>query len=81
MHRWYGASYAIQAALGSLDVEGMDPAERLIFCKTTLVTADNADDIISKFIETQDPGYDYSDLSFCIDKYQEDGAAADEAAE
>ena len=77
----YGASYAIQAALGSLDVEGMDPAERLIFCKTTLVTADNADDIISKFIETQDPGYDYSDLSFCIDKYQEDGAAADEAAE
>ena len=76
----YGASYAIQAALGSLDVEGMDPAERLIFCKTTLVTADNADDIISKFIETQDPGYDYSDLSFCIDKYQEDGAA-DEATE
>lgn len=76
----YGASYAIQAALGSLDVEGMDPAERLIFCKTTLVTNDNVDDIISKFIETQDPGYDYSDLSFCIDKYQEDGAA-DEATD
>ena len=76
----YGASYAIQADLGSLDVEGMDPAERLIFCKTTLVTNDNVDDIISKFIETQDPGYDYSDLSFCIDKYQED-SAADEATD
>ena len=60
----------------------MDPAERLIFCKTTLVTADNADDIISKFIDTQDPGYDYSDLSFCIDKYQDDTTeTSDDAAD
>lgn len=67
----YGASYAIQAALGSLDVEGMEAADRMFFSKTTVVTADNADEIITKFIETQDPGYDYSDLSFCVDAPQE----------
>lgn len=67
----YGAAYAIQAALGSLDVEAMDPADRMVFCKTTLVTEDNADDIIAKFIDTQNPGYDYSDLSYCVSSYQE----------
>ena len=29
------------------------------------------DEDITKFIETQDPGYDYSDLSFCVDAPQE----------
>lgn len=67
----YGASYAIQAALGSLDVEAMDPKDRMVFCKTTLVTEDNVDDIIAKFIDTQNPGYDYSDLSYCVSAYQE----------
>ena len=67
----YGASYAIQAALGILDPESMDPAERLIFCKTTLVTEENAEDVIANFIETGDPGYDYSDLAFCVNAYQE----------
>ena len=67
----YGASYAIQAALGSLDVEAMDPKDRMVFCKTTLVTEDNVDDIIAKFIDTQNPGYDYSDLSYCVSSYQE----------
>lgn len=67
----YGAAYAIQAALGILDPAAIDPAERLIFCKTTLVTADNADDIIAKFIQTKNPGYDYADLGYCVDKYQE----------
>lgn len=66
----YGAAYAIQAALGQLDPTAIPDDERLIFCKTTLVTADNADEIIEKFIQTKDPGYDYNDLSFCIDKYQ-----------
>lgn len=67
----YGASYAIQAALGSLDVEAMDSKDRMVFCKTTLVTEDNVDDIIAKFIDTQNPGYDYSDLSYCVSAYQE----------
>lgn len=67
----YGAAYSIQAALGMLDVEAMDAADRMIFCKTTLVDAENADDIIAKFIETGDPGYDYSDLSACFSAYQE----------
>lgn len=67
----YGASYAIQAALGKLDPTSLPDKERLIFCKTTLVTKDNANDIIEKFIKTKNPGYDYSNLSFCIDKYQE----------
>ncbi len=67
----YGASYAIQAALGMLDPTSIPDNERLIFCKTTLVTKDNANEIIDKFIKTKDPGYDYNDLSFCIDKYQE----------
>ena len=67
----YGASYAIQAALGKLDPTSLPDNERLIFCKTTLVTKDNANDIIDKFIKTKNPGYDYNDLSFCIDKYQE----------
>lgn len=67
----YSASYAIQAALGKLDPTSIPDNERLIFCKTTLVTKDNATDIIDKFIKTKNPGYDYNDLSFCIDKYQE----------
>nr|WP_072514287.1 sugar ABC transporter substrate-binding protein [Ndongobacter massiliensis] len=67
----YGAAYSLQAALGILDPEKMDPAERLIYSKTTLVTAENADEIYAKFIETKNPGYDYSDLSYCVDKYQE----------
>ena len=67
----YGASYAIQAALGKLDPTTIPDNERLLFCKTTLVTKDNANDIIDKFIKTKNPGYDYNDLSFCIDKYQE----------
>lgn len=67
----YGASYAIQAALGKLDPTTMPDNERLLFCKTTLVTKDNSNEIIEKFIKTKNPGYDYNDLSFCIDKYQE----------
>lgn len=67
----YGAAYSIQAALGKLDPASIPDNERLIFCKTTLVTKDNVDDIIDKFIKTKNPGYDYSDLSFCIDKYQQ----------
>ena len=67
----YGASYAIQAAMGKLDPTTLPDGERLIFCKTTLVTEENADDIINKFITTKNPGYDYNDLSFCVDKYQE----------
>lgn len=67
----YGAAYAIQAAIGQLDPTSLPDNERLIFCKTTLVTSDNADDIIEKFITTKNPGYDYSDLSFCVDQYQE----------
>lgn len=67
----YGAAYSIQAALGMLNPEEMDPADRMIFCKTTLVDEENADDIIAKFIETGDPGYDYSDLSYCFSAYQE----------
>ena len=76
----YGASYAIQAALGILDPTTIPDNERLIFCKTTLVTADNADDIINKFIKTGDPGYDYSDLSYCISAYQEDTTSDVESA-
>lgn len=67
----YGAAYAIQAALGQLDPSSMADNERLIFSKTTLVTGDNVEDIYNKFITTKNPGYDYSDLSFCIDQYQE----------
>lgn len=67
----YGAAYAIQAALGMLDPESLDPAERLIFCKTTLATEENAAEVIKNFIETGDPGYDYSDLEYCISSYQE----------
>ena len=67
----YGAAYAIQAALGMLDPTTIPDNERLIFCKTTLVTKDNANEIIDQFIKTKNPGYDYTDLSFCIDKYQE----------
>lgn len=67
----YGASYAIQAALGKLDPSTLPDNERLIFCKTTLVTKDNATETIDKFIKTKNPGYDYNDLSFCIDKFQE----------
>lgn len=66
----YGAAYSIQAAMGMLDVEAMDPADRLINCKTTLVTPENAADVIAKFIETGDPGYDYSDLSYAFSSYQ-----------
>lgn len=76
----YGAAYAIQAALGILDPTTIPDNERLIFCKTTLVTADNADDIINKFIKTGDPGYDYSDLSYCISAYQEDTTSDVESA-
>ncbi|HCR43310.1 MAG TPA: hypothetical protein DIV41_01895 [Ruminococcaceae bacterium] len=66
----YGASYAYQAATGTLDVSSMDPAKRLIYCKTTYVDSSNVDDVIDKFITKGDPGYDYSDLSYCIDSYQ-----------
>ena len=67
----YGAAYSIQAALGMLDPESLDPADRMIYCKTTLVNEENADEIYKKFIETGDPGYDYSDLSACFSSYQE----------
>jgi len=67
----YGAAYAIQAALGKLDPKSIPDKERLIISKTTFVTKDNADDIINKFIKTKNPGYDYTNLKFCIDKFQE----------
>lgn len=67
----YGAAYAIQAALGMLDPTTIPDNERMIYCKTTLVTEDNAAEIIDTFITEKNPGYDYTDLAFCIDKYQE----------
>lgn len=68
----YGASYAYQAATGKLDVSSMDAAKRLIYCKTTYVDGSNVSDVIDKFITKGNPGYDYKDLSYCIDSYQKD---------
>ena len=66
----YGASYAYQAATGKLDIASMDPAKRLIFCKTTYVDQSNVDSVIDKFITKGNPGYDYTNLEYCIDSYQ-----------
>ena len=49
----------------------MEAEDRMFFSKTTIVDEKNADEIISKFIETQNPGYDYSDLEFCVYAPQE----------
>jgi ribose transport system substrate-binding protein len=68
----YGAAYAYQAATGKLDISSMDAAKRLIYCKTMYVDSSNVSDVINKFITKGDPGYDYTDLSYCIDSYQED---------
>lgn len=67
----YGAAYAYYAAIGEFDYKALDPSERLIFCKTTYVDNTNVDEVVEKFIEKGDPGYDYSDLEFCVDSYQE----------
>lgn len=66
----YGASYAYQAATGKLNVSSMDPAKRLIYCKTTYVDKSNVNDVVDKFITKGNPGYDYTNLNFCIDSYQ-----------
>ena len=66
----YGASYAYQAATGKLNVSSMDPAKRLIYCKTTYVDKSSVDDVIDKFITKGNPGYDYTKLDYCIDSYQ-----------
>lgn len=66
----YGASYAYQAATGKLNVSSMDSAKRLIYCKTTYVDKSNVNDVVDKFITKGNPGYDYTNLNFCIDSYQ-----------
>ena len=67
----YGAAYAIQAACGMLDPTTIPDDERLIFAGTQLVTSENVDEIYEGWIEKGNPGYDYFDLSFCVDHYQD----------
>lgn len=66
----YGAAYAYSAAAGTLKVDSMDAAKRMIFCKTTFVDKNNVKDVLDKFITKGDPGYDYTKLDYCIDSYQ-----------
>jgi ribose transport system substrate-binding protein len=67
----YGAAYAIQAACGMLDPTTIPDDERLIFACTQLVTSENVDEIYEGWIVNGNPGYDYFDLSFCVDHYQD----------
>jgi ribose transport system substrate-binding protein len=67
----YGAAYVYYAATGEYDYLNADPSERMIYCKTTYVDASNVEETVENFITKGDPGYDYSDLEYCIDSYQE----------
>jgi len=67
----YGAAYAIQAACGMLDPTTIPDDERLIFAGTQLVTSENVDEIYEGWIVNGNPGYDYFDLGFTVDHYQD----------
>ncbi len=67
----YGAAMAYAAATGQMDPSiDMTDEERMIICKTALVTEDNITEMYANFV-TGTPSYDYTDLDFCVASYQD----------
>ena len=54
-----------------LDPTTIPDDERLIFAGTQLVTSENVDEIYEGWIVNGNPGYDYFDLGFTVDHYQD----------
>lgn len=66
----YGASYAYQAANGTIKTSEMPDEARMIRTQTVLVTKENVEEYKAMFIDGF-PTYDYDNLEYCVLSYRE----------